>query len=184
MNVFLSYSSADRKLAEQLREELGSQGLSVWSDHLIPAGTSWQDRLEDAIRSADSILVLVGPKSGTDEAQQFTWRTSLETVWQNSDKRLIPILLRGAELPPFLSGRNSVRIDDPDPQAVGKVAQAVAKLVQGNPTLEKKWKSGTDATPPPPYDPAAIIMKDPGPPDREGRLSEIRDYVERLRSSS
>src|SRR5947209_4640804 len=103
MEAFLSYSSADKKLAERLRKELTRDGLSVWSDEsLIAPGEKWQQRIEEAIRSSDSILVLVGPRERVDEAQQFTWRVALEAVWKDSSKRLVPILLRGAELPSFV----------------------------------------------------------------------------------
>ncbi|PYQ58615.1 MAG: hypothetical protein DMF53_20120 [Acidobacteria bacterium] len=89
MSTFLSYASADRKVAEKLRDELGKAGIAVWSDTDIVAGERWRDRIEDAIRSASAILVLIGPKNGDDPEQQFTWQMALETVWKDPNKRLI-----------------------------------------------------------------------------------------------
>jgi hypothetical protein len=181
MSVFLSYSSADRKLAEQIREELNRQGLSVWVDTELTPGTKWHDSIDKAIRSADQIVVLVGPKSGADEAQQFTWRTALEAAWQDSGKRLIPVLLRGADLPPFLSTRSYVRLDDS--RGVNDLARAVVELVHGERGVGRVGRGRGDTEPTPPE----TIGTDPnlaGGKGREDRLSEIRDYVERLRSSS
>lgn len=185
MSTFLSYSSADRKMAEKLRDELGKAGIAVWSDtDSLAAGERWRDRIEDAIRSASAILVLIGPKNGDDPEQQFTWQVALETVWQDPGKRLIPILLRGATPPPFLhiaaqDGQPFfVRLDSP--RKIKDIVPEIAELIQGKRVrfVEQDQRRGTDG--------ARSIT--PLPPDagqrreREARLSEIRAYVEQLRA--
>lgn len=104
MRVFLSYSAADRKLAERLKEGLRDRGLSVADIQTVPGGGQWRQEVEEAVRSVDDILVLVGSRSSEDSAQQLTWQVALEAVWQDSRKRLIPVLLRDAALPPFVYG--------------------------------------------------------------------------------
>jgi len=134
MEAFLSYSSADKKLAERLRKELTRDGLSVWWDEELSPGEKWRHRIEEAIRSADSILVLVGPRDRVDEAQEFTWRVALEAVWRDSSKRLVPILLRGAELPSFVRSGTSGKvraIQVENSRDVRSVAQAVLDLLNG-----------------------------------------------------
>jgi len=140
MEAFLSYSSADKKLAERLRKELTKDGLSVWRDESIAPDEKWQRRVEKAIHSSDSILVLVGNR--VDEPQQFTWRVALEAVWKDPSKRLVPILLRGAELPAFVrsgtSGKvRAVQIENS--RNVRNVAQAVLDLLNG------RTSQGTEA---------------------------------------
>ncbi len=108
MHVFLSYSAADHKFAERLREELRRHGLSVWIDKEdLKPGSEWQQQIQDAIRSADDILVLVGSQSTDDPTQQLTWQAALEAVWQDPHKRLIPVLLRDAPLPAFVYADSS-----------------------------------------------------------------------------
>ena len=63
MNVFLSYSAADRKLADRLRDELSRDGLSVWDDSRGSTGTNRRRQLEEAIGAADDFLILVGARS-------------------------------------------------------------------------------------------------------------------------
>lgn len=135
MRVFLSYPAKDRKLAERLRDELSRDGLSVSTfDVRDMAGVEWQKQIEDAIRSADDILVLVGPKSNDDAAQQVEWQAALKAVWKDSRKRLIPILLRNAALPPFVFGdacgpeTKVVRIVDP--RDVRSAAEAIWMALQ------------------------------------------------------
>lgn len=135
MQVFLSYSAADRKLADRLREELSRDGISVW-DSQGGNGTDWNQQLEKAIGAADDILILVGARSRDDKAQQLTWQLALEAAWRDSHKRLIPILLRDAALPPFVFGDAAgdetrvVRILDP--RDVRGAAQAIRGALQRN----------------------------------------------------
>jgi hypothetical protein len=134
--------------------------------------------MEEAIHSADQILVLVSPKNGDDPSQQLTWRAALETVWQDPRKRLIPILLRGAAPPPFIysaatGGQRFVRLDDP--HKVSNAVREIVGLIQGGRTRD------FEAEPHPPEPPITQFMD---PPSRGDRLSEIKEYAERLRSSS
>lgn len=174
MKVFLSYASADKKLAEGLKDELGKSGLTVWSDSDLTAGAEWRHRIEEAIHSAGEILVLVSPKSDTDKTQQLTWRIALEAVWQDPGKRLIPVLLRGAQLPAFvLSGTSgklkAVRLEDP--HDIRSAAQAILDLIQGHHTRDV---GGNGAT-------IFSVSRD-ADGGREARLSTIADFAEKLRS--
>jgi hypothetical protein len=140
MDAFLSYSSGDKKFAERLRKELTKEGLSVWWDESTAPGERWQQRIEKAIRSSESILVLVGDR--VDEAQQFTWRVALEAVWKDSSKRLVPILLRGAELPAFVRSGTSGKVravQVENSRNVRSVSQAVLDLING------RTSQGTEA---------------------------------------
>jgi TIR domain len=183
MSAFLSYAAADRKVAERLKDELGKSGLSVWSDTDVTVGQEWRRRIEDAIQSASEILVLVGPKNGDDPWQQLTWRAALEAVWQDPNKRLIPILLRGATPPPFLysaasGGHQFLRLDDF--HNVKDVVREIAGLIQGKQIRSDEGREAGDS------DPKTQTMSPDSnyksPPDREDRLSEIKEYATRLRS--
>lgn len=174
MSVFLSYATIDKKFAERLKDELGKSGLSVWSDSGLAIGEEWRRRIEDAIQSASEILVLVGPKNGDDPLQQLTWRAALEAVWQDSDKRLIPVLLRGADLPAFvLSGTSgtlqAIRVDDP--RAIRSTAQAILELIRGHRTRDSGGKGAT-----------IFSVSTEADGGREERLFEIRAFAQSLRS--
>jgi hypothetical protein len=76
-------------------------------------GAPWQQEVEQAIKSADAVVVIVDSKGEPDRQQQFEWRAALESAWENSEKQLIPVLLRNVEIPSFLSNRRGLRVKNP-----------------------------------------------------------------------
>jgi hypothetical protein len=134
MRVFLSYSHADKTLAARLRRGLEERGLS-FSDPSegMEAGTSWRQRVKEAIDSSDAILLLLGSHQKADERQQLTWMLALEAVWADSAKRLIPVLLHDAELPAFVrsgaSGDTIQAIRIRKPQDLGPAIEAILRTL-------------------------------------------------------
>jgi len=123
-NVFISYPPRDSELADTLVSELAAHGLTPSSTKLVTSlssmtgekptpRTSWQQEVEHAIKSADAVIVIIGPKGEPDRQQQFEWRVALESEWENSEKRLIPVFLQNAELPSFLSNKQGLRVKNP-----------------------------------------------------------------------
>jgi len=145
MRIFLSHSHADRKLAATLRKRLEAEGLTVSSFDEDPSTASgWHRDLEEAIRSASAILLLLNARAKVDDPQRITWRLALEAVWADSSKRLIPILLQDAELPAFVKSASAggevqaIRLRDPkdlDP-AVQAILQTLGVLSREQ--LEKR----------------------------------------------
>jgi uncharacterized membrane protein YhaH (DUF805 family) len=71
--VFLSYSRADRALAERIVGHLRGLGVEVWWDEDM-RGVDWQDELERRIEALDAVLVLwtensIASKNVRDEAR-------------------------------------------------------------------------------------------------------------------
>jgi HEAT repeat protein len=65
-HVFISYSHAaeDVQFAEQLTQRISSQGVPVWIDNTsIRAGDNWLDEINNAIRSAYGMLLILTPDS-------------------------------------------------------------------------------------------------------------------------
>ena len=123
-NVFVSYPPRYSKLADNVVSELATHGLKPSSTKIVtsllpttgdkPApGVQERREVERAVQSADAVIVIVGPKGELDKQQQFEWRAALEAEWENSEKRLIPVLLQNAELPSFLSSKQGLRVRDP-----------------------------------------------------------------------
>ena len=57
-SVFLSYSREDKAKAQAIVGALEARGLTVWWDGLIEAGDEYADRIEQALTSADAVVVL------------------------------------------------------------------------------------------------------------------------------
>ena len=75
-SVFLSYSAKDTGVARSLANELSRRGLQVWFDEReILVGDSILDRINEAIRSVDYLLVLLSDNS-------------LKSSWVNQEIRM------------------------------------------------------------------------------------------------
>lgn len=194
MHAFLSYSASDRKLAERLRDELSRDGLSISTfDSRQKAGIEWQREIEPLIRSADDILILVGPRSSADKAQQLEWRAALQAVWQDPHKRLIPVLVRNAALPPFVfgdaAGNQTKVIRLLDPRDVRSAADAIRGALQ---SASHQPRPKSDLPPPPPSgddgeEPETVEVGTKAgysvevEEARHDRIQELKKLAERLR---
>ena len=65
--VYLSYAQADRAFASRLAADLRARGVDIWSDDqgLQPGTTNWEQALRDAIRAAQTVLLLASPHTRT-----------------------------------------------------------------------------------------------------------------------
>jgi hypothetical protein len=110
-HVFLSYRHSDRPIVEQLARALDARGLIAWwdRDHLVP-GESWQQAVDEVIRSAGSAAILIG-KDGIGGWQETEMRACMSQRGKRR-MRVIPVLLPGTpdkvELPPLLSDAHRV----------------------------------------------------------------------------
>lgn len=63
MKVFLSYDRADRTLAKRIAGELKRAGFEVWSDYDLLPGDNWADKIGEALRESQAMVVLITPDS-------------------------------------------------------------------------------------------------------------------------
>ena len=126
--VFLSHSAAEREFAEQIRMALSRSGIEVWSDEEIKPGDSLPSSLGTALKSADTVVLLL-----SGDASQSSW-VSLELGTAIAmGKRVIPVLVEpSAEVPVPLGGIQYLDLSDPRTRE-REIARLVA-TVEGDPT--------------------------------------------------
>jgi len=91
--IFLSYAKEDRDVARKMAALLEQAGWSVWWDRRIPAGRTWRDVLEGALRDMRCMVVL--------------WSShSIESDWVKEEaeearavKKLVPVLIETVNAP-------------------------------------------------------------------------------------
>ena len=91
--IFLSYAHGDQAQAQRLAAALERAGYTVWWDALIEGGTRYAATIDEALQSADAVLVL--------------WsRNSIESDWVRDEaaqgrdrRRLVPLSLDGTHPP-------------------------------------------------------------------------------------
>jgi TIR domain len=121
-NVFLSHSSADKPVVEELAYRLAKEGIEAWLDkwNLIP-GDPWQPAIEKALAESETCAVFLGP-SRLGPWQNEEMRAAIDQRVRVRGKRfrVIPVLLPGAErterssLPTFLAATTWVEFRTPD----------------------------------------------------------------------
>jgi hypothetical protein len=98
--IFLSYARDDYAFAHQLLSGLRNVEVEGWMDHTdIAAGAAVGAAIRSAIQKSSAIVVLVSP-------------SSLRSGWVNFEvgaaqalrKPIVPILLKGNDLPETLEG--------------------------------------------------------------------------------
>jgi formylglycine-generating enzyme required for sulfatase activity len=91
IDLFLSYNRHDSSTMRPVREALHATGLTVWTDEGLEAGTpSWRAAIEEAIRQAKAMVVLLSPA-----AKSSVWVDNEVAYAQALDKPVFPILVAG-----------------------------------------------------------------------------------------
>jgi len=66
-DVFLSYKAEDRRLLAPLVGALEAEGLTVWWDARIGAGSNWQKEIEQHLEAAKCVIVAWSKRSVGDD---------------------------------------------------------------------------------------------------------------------
>lgn len=129
--VFISYASADRDLADEIRRELTQAGIHVWSpEDEIPVGASLRQGIEEGLRDSDAAVIVlstaaeVAPWTGMELAALIAAGAS------RGHPRLVPVLAdQGAEVPPLLADLVYADASRPERRdaAVADVVRAVTE---------------------------------------------------------
>ncbi len=80
--VFISYSSRDRAVADAVRDHLQGNGISCWmAPHSLRAGTDWAAAIIDAIDDCRALLLILSQASNvSDDVKKEVGRASAKRV--------------------------------------------------------------------------------------------------------
>jgi hypothetical protein len=93
-DIFISYSHKDTSFVRDIVPALEAEGFSVWWDHIIPPGKTWDDETARQIRDAKACIVVWSPHSIISD-----WVKEEATLAKEGGKYL-PILI-GVDQPPI-----------------------------------------------------------------------------------
>jgi glycogen synthase len=113
-DVFLSYHKTDEAWTRRLKAALVSRTLSVWlaCDEITP-GDLFASTIEDAMLHSGALALVVSPESLASKWVEQEYNTAVTLSNKiGRDLRIIPLILRTAELPPFLESRMFVDFRD------------------------------------------------------------------------
>lgn len=97
-HVFICHDAFDGDFAELLKLRLDKEGYAGWidADRLRP-GEDWRLEIDEAIRTALAVIVIVTPEAKSSEYVTYEW----SFAW-GAGKKVIPLLLRATQLHPRL----------------------------------------------------------------------------------
>lgn len=141
MNIFLSYPSARRELAERLKLALESEGHEVFFDRddLAP-GEAYHQAIRTAVDAADLFIFLVAPESLRAGSYTLVELERARERWPVPSGRVLPLVLEAvprSQLPPYLL---AVTLLEPRGEPVAETVAAVARL-QAGPGRRRWWKA-------------------------------------------
>jgi len=105
MKVFISYSSSDKHIREEISEYLEDLGHTVWADRVLKSGQEWWNEILQEVRQADVLITLISRDYNNSEACDLELRYATEL-----NKYLLPIKVEplSNELLPYDLGKLQV----------------------------------------------------------------------------
>ena len=92
--VFISYSREDTDFMRQLKARLEQKGITVWVDENIKGGSTWDNIIEEALSTSDSIIVVMSKASVSSRMVMNEVSYGIE-----EDKGVIPVMVEECKIP-------------------------------------------------------------------------------------
>ena len=129
MNIFVSYSSTDRDLADRIRLGLLAEHHTVFFDRSdLAPGLAYDARIAEGIKRADLFLFLISPESVTEGRYTLTELGLAQRQWIHPDRHVLPVMIRPTpfdRIPPYLK---AVTILKPAGDIPAEVAEEVRRM--------------------------------------------------------
>ena len=131
MNIFLSYPSEDRAIAQATELALRAQGHQVFFDRdSLPPGEAYDARIRQAIERADLMVVLLSPQTVDAGSYTLTEIEIASKTWKNPSGRLLPVLLRPTPLESIPAYVRSVTLLQPEGNVPASIADAAYRIAR------------------------------------------------------
>jgi TIR domain-containing protein len=106
VRIFLSYAAERRKLAESIAQNLRGRSFKVFLDRTdLPAGQTYDRRIEQEIARADLFVFLLSPESVASGSYARSELELASRKWPDPHGRVLPVLVaptRPEEVPAYL----------------------------------------------------------------------------------
>ncbi len=124
-DVFISYASEDRVIAQRLAQAIEVAGVSVWWDRQIQVGSEWDKTIEDALAAAKCVIVLWTARAKASRWVRAEARAALK------DEKVVPVMLEADAIPLAFTGIQALRSLGWDGSAGTKPFSILLEVVQG-----------------------------------------------------
>lgn len=121
--VFLSYAREDLRRARKVARALEAAGHEVWWDSRLKGGSEYSREIDDALKSADAVVVLWSAASVSSE-----WVRDEATVGKHNG-RLVPASIDGAEPPLGFRQHHTIDLAGRNRAGIGQLLETIADRV-------------------------------------------------------
>ena len=131
MDIFISYASEQRTLAEEIALALRAEGHEAFFDRTeLPEGDAYNARIREAVNSCDLLIFLVSPEAVSSGRYTLTELRFAEEKWPSPTGRVLPVIAQptpNAQIPAYL---RAVSILRPAGSVAAEVVAAVDRLLK------------------------------------------------------
>lgn len=129
MNIFLSYASEQRTVAEEIALALREERHAVFFDRSTLAGAdAYNAGIREAIRDCDLLVFLVSPEAVSEGRYTLTELKFAEEKWGSPVGRVLPVTVRPTDTETIPAYLRAVVILRPGGNVAAEVVAAVARL--------------------------------------------------------
>jgi hypothetical protein len=181
-DVFISYSMRDSAWVRgYLVPRLKSAGIKVFYDAEIMPGSEWRKALDESFSESRSIILVMSPDYFTSDATALEVERALRlTEDAQTERRVIPLLLKSADIPPSLLRLQYIDFrNERDSAALGLLLRA---LGAENPAVAHE-EGESSASPGRAYDTGVIRRLLDEAMDQDDLLAFIYDYFRPIRDA-
>ena len=129
MQIFLSYASEDKPVAEAIAFSLRARGHKVFLDRDdLPPGGEYDRRIEQAVERSGLFVFLITPASVTRGRFTLTELEFARRKWRKADGHVLPILIQATDFKDIPTFLKAVTILEPKGNISAEVSAAVDAL--------------------------------------------------------
>src|SRR5260370_42433663 len=97
-HIFISYMHDDGDFTEILNTRIKSAGFETWiDDDKLHAGEDWRAEIDEAIKNALALIVIMSPEAKASEYVTYEWSFALGV-----GIKVIPVMIKQTTLHPRL----------------------------------------------------------------------------------
>lgn len=130
-DVFISYSSKDRKACLELAQKLQDDEIIVWVDHWrIEPGDNIHSSITRALDESRRLLFLISPDSLASEWTEFESTILRFRDPSNSNRQFIPVLMEDCHIPGTIAAIRYIDYRDRSEEAYNEIRKACSPAVR------------------------------------------------------
>lgn len=126
MRIFLSYANEDKAVADSITISLRNRGHQVFLDRDdLPAGESYDQQIERAVKACDAFVFLISPESTTEGRYTLTELSFARRKWKDPNGRVLPVMTKKMSIDQVPTYLKAVTILEPVGNITAETCSAI-----------------------------------------------------------